>query len=798
MRDIKISQMGQIEITPKPFPEINPESLLLLPTMGMVMFPGTLLPITLSRDESLRCVKYAQEHNLLLGIVCQKSNTDKYPANIDDMYSYGVIGQVLHVMDMGDNGMTAFIKAQDRVKFKLTELVPGPDNLLAASVQLRNDYGVRDDDDEFKIMLKELQNLVQEILQNEQSPSPALMSLNVWLENENSPESIINMVATHLPLPSESKITILNAARLKNRLQHLLREIYQRREITGMLDEIKREAHENLTEQQKKIVMQQQYDLLHEQLYGEDDDFAELTERADASCMPEYARKIFDKELNKLSRFNPQSPDFAVLETYLETLVSLPWSTATELNRDLKTASDILERDHYGMEKVKERVLEQLVLSLRNPNVHSPIICLVGAPGVGKTSLGRSIAEALGRKYERVSLGGIHDESEIRGHRRTYIGAMPGRIINSMQKSGVNNPLLLLDEIDKIGADYKGDPSAALLEVLDPEQNTHFHDNYVDVDYDLSNVFFIATANTLSTLPKPLLDRMEVIEMPGYLIEEKYEIAKRHLIPSICNKYGIEDGKFSVSEAALEYLIKQYTAESGVRALEKKLAEIARKSMLNSMRNGNDDSIVLQSPEDVRNLLGVETFIPDNTELITPAGVVTGLAWTSIGGEILLVEASKSSSKTPKLTLTGNLGDVMKESAMISLQYVRSHASQYGIDPSVFENNEIHIHVPEGAVPKDGPSAGITITTAIISLLTGRKVKPAVAMTGEMTLRGKVLPVGGIKEKILAAKRHGITDIYLSSQNRRHIEDIKPELLSGISFHYVETMEDVTAALEEL
>ena len=475
--------------------------------------------------------------------------------------------------------------------------------------------------------------------------------------------------------------------------------------------------------------------------------------------------------------------------SYLDTLTDLPWNKPSVLSTDFVKAEEILESEHYGLEKVKERILEQLAVMMHNPSGRSPIICLVGAPGVGKTSLGKSVAAALGRKYCRVSLGGMHDEAEIRGHRRTYIGAMPGRIIDAVRRAGSSNPLLLLDEIDKLGKDFRGDPSSALLEVLDPEQNSHFHDNYVDVDFDLSNVLFIATANTLSTVPQPLIDRMEIIEMPGYLIEEKEEIARRHLIRRALADNAVEQGSVEFTREALVKIVDNYTSESGVRQLEKEIASMIRKLILRKMR-GNDIPAEI-TPELVRQLLGVERFTRERYDVAGIPGVATGLAWTAVGGEILFIESSLAQAKGDKLTLTGNLGDVMKESAMIALHYVKSHAPEFGIDPEIFEKQSLHIHVPEGAIPKDGPSAGITMATSIVSAFTRRPLKAGIAMTGELTLRGKVLPVGGIKEKILAAKRAGIDEIILSVDNRKDIADIKPEYIKGMTFHYVSTVSDV-------
>ena len=499
-----------------------------------------------------------------------------------------------------------------------------------------------------------------------------------------------------------------------------------------------------------------------------------------------------EKEIDKLSRINPAIPDYSTLLSYLETVLDLPWNTTTEINNDFQEAENILNNDHYGLEKVKDRILEQMAVIINNPEGRAPIICLVGAPGVGKTSLGQSIAKALGRTYQRVSLGGLHDEAEIRGHRRTYIGAMPGRIMDSIRRAKSKNPVILLDEVDKIGADFKGDPSAALLEVLDPEQNCHFHDNYIDVDFDLSDVLFIATANTLSTLSQPLLDRMELIEVSGYITEEKIEIARRHLVPKELEANGMKKSDIKIPKNTLEAIIESYTRESGVRELEKKIGKILRKSARQYATDGYFAKTEIK-PGDLYEFLGAPEYTRDKYQGNEYAGVVTGLAWTAVGGEILFVETSLSRGKGGRLTLTGNLGDVMKESAMLALEYIKSHASLLNLDEEIFDNWNIHVHVPEGAIPKDGPSAGITMATSLASALTQRKVKANLAMTGEITLRGKVLPVGGIKEKILAAKRAGIKEIILSDENRKNIEEIQEIYLKGLTFHYVKDVKEVFA-----
>ncbi len=600
---------------------------------------------------------------------------------------------------------------------------------------------------------------------------------------------MVNMISTHAGFDLSEKMDLLRHSRLKDRAMQLMALIARQEQFFEIRSEIRRKAMKNIDEQQRNHFLQHEFEALREQLYGNDDDSIAFEKKAAALNMPEKVRAAFNKELEKLRRLNPQSPDYSVQYSYLQVLTDLPWNVEDAINADFSEAERTLDRDHYGLEKVKERILEQLAVMMNTPHGRSPIICLVGAPGVGKTSLGQSIARALNRKYQRVSLGGLHDESEIRGHRRTYIGAMPGRIIDAVRRAGSSNPVLLLDEIDKTGNDFKGDPSAALLEVLDPEQNSHFHDNYVDVDYDLSHVLFIATANTLSTIPQPLLDRMEIIDISGYLMEEKIEIARRHLIPRVSKENGFGEDEIDFTPEAITKMVEGYTSESGVRQLEKQIAKVVRRIVLRKMR-GEEYSLNV-TPETLREYLGVERFTPERYEASDHPGVAVGLAWTAVGGEILFIESSFSQAKNEKLTLTGNLGDVMKESAIIASQIVRSYSDKYGIDSDWFDTHALHIHVPEGAIPKDGPSAGITLCTSILSALTGRPVRNRLAMTGEITLRGKVLPVGGIKEKILAAKRAGITDIILCADNRKDIEDIRPIYLEGLTFHYVKNIEDV-------
>lgn len=753
-----------------------------LPTREFVMFPNVTFPISLGRDSSKATAEFSEKNHALIGLFCQRNPDTESPVMPDDIYEYGVLAKVIKIFELPDGQKTAIIKSGMRIK----AVGPG-EKQGTVKVELHPDISDADKDDELKIIADLIRSTAVSLLRHAEG---APQELTINMESINDAETIINMVATHTPFPAEVKMGLLSTSVVKQRANDLLKLLNEQDSLMKIRDEITERTRQNMNEMQRQNFLQNQMETIRQELYGNDDDDAsKFQERAEAINMPEDVRKVFDRELQKLTRFNPQSPDYAVQYSYLDILLSLPWGIYSPTNNDFAKANKTLNADHYGLEKVKERIIEQIAVMINKPDGNNPIICLVGPPGVGKTSLGKSIAKALGREYQRVSLGGLHDESEIRGHRRTYIGAMPGRIIDAMRRANTSNPVLLLDEVDKIGADARTNPEAALLEVLDPEQNCHFHDNYVDVDYDLSKVLFIATANTLSTLSRPLLDRMEIIELSGYILEEKIEIAKQHLIPRLLERHGLTAKSMKFSEESLRAIIEGYTSESGVRQLEKNLAKIIRKHLVKKMskeRVGRD-----VTPAVVRDYLGVEPYSKDMYEGNDYAGVVTGLAWTSVGGEILYVESSLSRSKAPKLTLTGNLGDVMKESAQIALEYVKAHADLFGIDRRVFEQYSLHIHVPEGAIPKDGPSAGITMVTSIVSAMTGRKVKRALAMTGEITLRGKVLPVGGIKEKILAAKRAGIDTIIISERNRKNIEEIEERYIKGVKFIYVADIRQV-------
>ena len=786
-KEPKIITMGQIDLTRAGgFKAPDLGCLPVIATRNLVLFPGVAIPIALVRESSLAVVRNAQEGKLTIGLCCQTDPRTENPTTHTDVAPYGVFVEVLQIFDLPDGTRSAFLRATGKFKVKgdsLESSMPGSTLNLDVSRVNESKTG---EPESLKTLAELISKAYKELVSH--TDSDQIQAINPELLSD--PAEIINTIATHLSAPAELKIELLAAFRLLTRGEKLLRILNDELQKLSIARDIMERAREELTQEQRETFIRRQMDVMQRELYGDTDDVEQLSEKAAAKQMTAQAQEAFNKGLSQLRRLNPSSPDYSVTYNYLTTLLELPWMEQTQLNTSLPKAKDELEANHFGMEKVKERILEQVAVTMANPEGKAPILCLVGAPGVGKTSLGKSIAEALGRNYQRISLGGVSDEAEIRGHRRTYIGAMPGRIIDAIKRAGSANPLLLLDEIDKLSRDIKGDPSSALLEVLDPEQNHKFHDNFVDVDFDLSKALFIATANTLDTIPRPLLDRMEVVEVPGYLLEEKIEIARRHLVPRVIKMGGdlLEDLIFS--DEALASVIEGYTSESGVRQLEKTLSSIDRKLLVKKM-SGDNVTLDIKSADDVKAILGPERYSPQRYETFSQPGVVTGLAWTAHGGEILFIESSLSKGKGEKLTLTGNLGDVMKESAAIALQYVRAHADQLGIPAVKFEENNLHIHVPEGAVPKDGPSAGITMAVSIASTFTGRMVRPKLAMTGEITLRGRVMPVGGIKEKILAAKRAGITDIIICRENLKDIEQIEEAYLDGMTFHYVETVDEV-------
>ncbi len=763
-----------------------PDELGILPLRKMVAFPQIMTPVTVGRASSLRLVKSACDHNTLIGVFTQiKANVEE--PEFEDLYRIGVVARVAKVIKMPDGTHTVFLDCIDRIS--LVSLQSGGKHLVGQVGHIGEDRSM---DIEFGVLCDVIRAKGQDILDTNTGDFPQEMAPDLK-EMPNSP-FLVNMLCATLPFTVEIKQNMLKAHSLKDRARKLIRNINNMQTLASLRARIEEQTQSDLNNQQREYFLHQEMKLIQEELGGPSatKDVDNLREKADALQMPKKVRAIIGDELEKLQRINPQSPDYNVQLSYLQTALSLPWEHATKDNMSLQNAKKTLNRDHYGMEEVKERILEHLaVLKLRG-DMKSPIICLYGPPGVGKTSLGRSIADSLKRNYVRISLGGVHDESEIRGHRRTYIGAMPGRILKGMIKAGSCNPVFILDEIDKIsGQTVNGDPSSALLEVLDPEQNNAFHDNYLDIDYDLSKVMFIATANDISRIPRPLLDRMELIEVSGYCTEEKVEIARRHLVQKTKENNGLAERKDIVlQKSAIEYLIEHYTRESGVRNLEKQLNKVFRKVALSIADNSEEVAMKIDKNHLVK-LLGKEIFNRDQYQGNKYAGVVTGLAWTSVGGEILFIETSVSKARGGKLTLTGNLGDVMKESAMLAIEYIKAHADELDIDPRFFDQWGIHVHVPEGATPKDGPSAGVTMVTSMVSCITQRRVRPQLAMTGEITLRGKVLPVGGIKEKILAAKRAGITDIMLCHENRKDIEEIPELYLTGVTFHYVENVMQV-------
>ncbi|MBR4337492.1 MAG: endopeptidase La [Bacteroidaceae bacterium] len=760
------------------------ETLPVLPVRNMVLFPGVVMPVTIGRSSSLKLVKDAYKKELSIAVHCQKSPETENPTETD-LYDVGTAARIVRIFEMPDMTTTVILHGVQRVQ--MVEVVKRRPYMTAKVTPLR-DILPGKSNREFRAIVDNCKELAIKYTRlNIESQQDTIFALR----NISNAVFLVNFICANLPFDIKEKSQLLIEPSMQERATQLLSILNREVQLSELKDNIQKRAKEELSQQQREYFLMQQMKNIQDELGGsvQDQDIAEMRDAAQLKKWNDEVAKLFEKEVVKLERTNPQSPDYNVQLNYLQTLLSLPWNEYTEDNLDMKNAQRTLDRDHYGLEKVKERIIEHLAVLKLRKDMKSPIICLYGPPGVGKTSLGKSIADALGRKYVRISLGGVHDEAEIRGHRKTYIGAMPGRIIKGLAKAGSSNPVFILDEIDKISQmTNNGDPSSALLEVLDPEQNNAFHDNFLDVDFDLSHVMFIATANNIGTIPPPLLDRMELIEMSGYLTEEKVEIARRHLVRKQMEENGIHV-RINILKAALEKIIENYTRESGVRELDKKIGKICRKLALQLAEKGTLDYTnigVKQIPE----LLGVEEYTRDRYQGNGYAGVVTGLAWTAVGGEILFIETSLSRGKG-QLTLTGNLGDVMKESATIALEYLKAHAASLHINPEVFDHWNVHLHVPEGAIPKDGPSAGITMATALASAFTQRKVRANLAMTGEITLRGKVLPVGGIKEKILAAKRAGITDIILSEENRRHIAEIQPVYLQGLTFHYVKDVSEV-------
>lgn len=763
------------------------EEIAILPLRNTIIFPGTSMPISVARKKSLKLIKsISRLKGKYVGLVCQKDADNEEP-EINDLYSIGVIGEIIRVIELPDDENVTVI-FQGKKRFRLTELTQ-TEPFLKGRYEIKESVPVLKTDTEYKALLDSIRDQMILMLRMYGEPPKEFIQR---IKSDSVSSVLVNYCCANLPVSGSEKQALLEIDDEKERAYRLLVILNRETQMMEMKLNIQMKTREELNQQQKEYFLQQQIKTIQDELGGspQQADLEEFKQRAAKKKWGKDVAAIFEKEITKLERLHPQSPDYSTQYTYIETILDLPWGEYTKDNFNLKNAQKVLDQDHFGLEKVKERIIEHLAVLKLKGDLKSPIICLYGPPGVGKTSLGKSVAKALNRNYVRVSLGGLHDESEIRGHRRTYIGAMPGRIIQNILKAGSSNPVFVLDEIDKIGSDFKGDPSSALLEVLDPEQNSTFHDNYLNIDYDLSKVMFLATANNLSTISQPLLDRMELIDVSGYIIEEKIEIARRHLIPKQLENHGLTKDAIDIPKKTIEKIVENYTRESGVRELDKKIAKIMRK--LARKVASDDEYKKVIDPDDLQEYLGAVEYTRDQYQGNEYAGVVTGLAWTSVGGEILFIETSLNKGKGGKLTLTGNLGDVMKESAILALQYLQSHGQQLlGIDEKVFDNWNVHVHVPEGAIPKDGPSAGITMVTSLASAFTQRKVRPNLAMTGEITLRGKVLPVGGIREKILAAKRAGIKEIILCKENKKNIDEIKPLYIKGLTFHYVDDIKEV-------
>lgn len=759
-----------------------PEILPILPLRNTVLFPGVVIPITVGRDKSIQLIKDYNKGDKTIGVVAQKSDVVEEPT-ADDLYKVGTVAHIIKMLRMPDGNTTIIIQGKKR--FKILEYVQ-TDPYHKARVEAFDEIRPPKNDKEFQAIVSNLKETSQQIVKiSPNIPSDAGFAIN----NIDSPTFLVNFISSNMNAKTDDKQKMLEVANLKERSMLVLGNLNKEFQMLELRNQIQNKTKMDLDKQQRDYFLNQQIKTIQEELGGNnfEQEINGYIEKAQTKKWSQEIKEVFDKQVSKLQRMNPNAAEYGIQTNYVELLLELPWNEFSEDNFDLKHAQEILDDDHFGLEKVKDRIIEHLAVLKLKGNLKSPIICLYGPPGVGKTSLGKSIAKALNRKYVRMSLGGLKDESEIRGHRKTYIGAMPGRILQNLKKVQSSNPVFILDEIDKVGSDYHGDPSSALLEVLDPEQNSAFYDNFLELDYDLSKVMFIATCNNLANIQPALRDRMEIIEVNGYTVEEKLEIAKRHLIPKQVEESGLKKSQLKISDKALEFLIDTYTSESGVRNLEKKISKIARNAAVHIAKG---EEIPKINEESIVKILG-PSHVRDKYQGNDIAGVVTGLAWTQVGGDILFIETSLSKSKSGKLTLTGNLGDVMKESATLALEYLKAHPHIIDLYSDVFDEHNIHIHVPEGGTPKDGPSAGIAMLTSLASAFTKRKVKKALAMTGEITLRGRVLPVGGIKEKLLAAKRAGIKEVILCLDNKKDVEDIKPDYLKGLTFHYVTQMEEV-------
>lgn len=760
-----------------------PKVLSILPLRNTVLFPGVVIPITVGRDKSIKLIKDSYKTDKIIGVVSQKDIGIEDPV-FEDLNKTGTVAHILKMLQMPDGNTTVIIQGKKR--FKLIELVQN-EPYVKARIEPFQDVKPPVRDKEFTALIDSLKDVsLQIIRQSPQIPSEAGFAI----KNIESPSFLVNFISSNMNVEVNIKQEMLEITNLKQRATRVLEYLTKELQMLELKNQIQSKVKVDLDKQQREYFLNQQLKTIQEELGGNtpDQEIQEMREKARHKKWNKEVTVVFNKEMERLGRINPAAAEYSVTMNYLDLLLELPWGEYTSDNFNIKNAQKILDKDHYGLEKVKNRILEYLAVLKLKGDMKSPIMCLYGPPGVGKTSLGKSIAKALGRKYVRMSLGGVRDEAEIRGHRKTYIGAMPGRIMQNIKKSKTSNPVFVLDEVDKLTNDFHGDPSSALLEVLDPEQNSNFYDNYVEIDYDLSHVLFVATANNLSTIQPALRDRMEIIEISGYTIEEKIQIAIKHLVPKQLEAHGLKKKHLAFPNEVLEFLVESYTSESGVRGLEKTIASVIR-NIAKSVAIGEAYETKI-TKEKAEKALGAPRFIRDRYLNNDVAGVVTGLAWTSVGGDILFIETSLSKGKG-KLTLTGNLGDVMKESAVIALAFLKAHGEEFGLDARVFDLWDIHIHVPEGATPKDGPSAGVTMLTALASAFTQRKVKKKLAMTGEITLRGKVLPVGGIKEKILAAKRSGISDILLSMDNKKDVEEIKPSYLTDLRFHYVSQMTEV-------